>query len=103
VGEVDADGLVCAQGKPGAVEDVGPGSAPYVGFVELGVRVSNNGCDVGWDFAADAEDSSAAREVASVDGESAAGDLSVEVEPLGLVFADGELVAVFGVGDSVEP
>jgi hypothetical protein len=103
VGEVDADGLVWAQGESGAVEDIGSGSTPDVGFVELCVGVSDNGCDVCWDFAADAEDSAAAGEVASVDGESAAGDLSVEVELLGLVFADGESVAVFGVRYSVEP
>ena len=101
--EVDADGLVCAQSESGAVEDVGAGASPDVGFAELCLGVGDDGCDVSGDLAADADDFSAAGEVASVDGEDTSGELSVGVEPFRLVLADGERVAVFGVWDTVEP
>jgi hypothetical protein len=103
VGKGDANGLVCAQGKPGAVEDVGSGSAPDVGFAELRDGVGNDGRHVGWDLAADTDDAATSGEVASIYWEYSACELAVGVEPSGLVFADREFVAVFGVRYPVEP
>ena len=66
--EVDADGLVCAQSEPGTVEDVGARASPDIRLAELCLGVGDDGCDVSGYLAADADDSSAAGEVASVDG-----------------------------------
>ena len=100
-GRLIADGLVCAQGESGAVEDVGSGSSPHVRFAELCLRVGDDGRDVGRDLAADTDDPSASGEVAPANREDTAGQLAVGVEPLRLVLADGERVAVFGVGYAV--
>ena len=69
MGKVDADCLVCAQGEPGAVEDVGSGSAPDVGFAELCDGVGNDRCDIGWDLSTYPDDSSTSGKVASIDWE----------------------------------
>ena len=63
--EAEADLLVCAHNEFEAVEDVGSGAAPDVGFAELGLGVRNDGCDVSRDFAADAGGSAASGEVES--------------------------------------
>ena len=97
------DGLVCAQSESGAVEDVGSGASPDVRFGQLCLGVGDDGCEVSWDLAADADDHSASGEVATVNGEDTSGELAVGVEPFRLVLADGQRVAVFGVGYAVEP